>query len=321
MNFLSIEYFAAVASEHSFSKAAKRLGITQQTLSANIAALERELGCALFVRHVPLELTYAGTVFARYAQRFRRDRDALGQEMRDIAGDQAGVLRVGVAYTRSRAIMPPIVKAMQRDCPNIIVELIEGRNDQIQQWLANGDLDLAVADFAGKPAGIELMDFYNERMVLVLAQSLWMDLAATGGAANGQVDAVRTAPDERAIAAGDLSSLEHCPFLLGSPQDIDGRIADLLFRRAGFEPKVTARSDNVLTLLELCHYGMGACLCPERFLPALLDGERLRTLRVLDCGPDTAYAIQFGVPATSYRWSVIDDFISCAREVTTGVSQ
>lgn len=110
-------------------------------------------------------------------------------------------------------------------------------------------------------------------------------------------------------------------FLLGSPQDIDGRIADLLFRRAGFEPKVTARSDNVLTLLELCHYGMGACLCPERFLPALLDGERLRTLRVLDCGPDTAYAIQFGVPATSYRWSVIDDFIRCAREVTTGVSQ
>ena len=268
MNFLSIEYFAAVASEHSFSKAAKRLGITQQTLSANIAALERELGCTLFVRHVPLELTYAGTVFARYAQRFRRDRDALGQEMRDIAGDQAGVLRVGVAYTRSRAIMPPIVKAM-----------------------------------------------------LVLAQSLWMDLAATGDAANGQVDAVRTAPDERAIAAGDLSSLEHCPFLLGSPQDIDGRIADLLFRRAGFEPKVTARSDNVLTLLELCHYGMGACLCPERFLPALLDGERLRTLRVLDCGPDTAYAIQFGVPATSYRWSVIDDFIRCAREVTTGVSQ
>ena len=109
---------------------------------------------------------------------------------------------------------------LAKKCPNIIVELIEGRTDQIQQWLANGDLDLAVADFAGKPAGIELMDFYNERMVLVLAQSLWMDLAATGGAANGQVDAVRTAPDERAIAAGDLSSLEHCPFLLGSPQDI-----------------------------------------------------------------------------------------------------
>lgn len=319
MNFLSIEYFTAVASERSFSKAAKRLGITQQTLSANIAALEKELGCTLFVRHVPLELTYAGTVFARYAQRFRRDHDALDQEMRDIAGNRAGILRVGVAYTRSRAIMPPILKAMKLDCPNIVVELVEGRNDQIQQWLATGDLDLAVADFAEKPTGIELMDFYDERMVLVIAQSLWMDLAA-GEATNVQGCAASTAPNERAIAAGDLSSLEHCPFLLGNPQDIDGRIADLLFRHAGFEPKVAARSDNVLTLLELCHYGMGACLCPARFLPALLDDERLRTLRVLDCGPGTAYAIKFGVPATSYRWSAIDDFIRCARETIPGVS-
>lgn len=168
--------------------------------------------------------------------------------------------------------------------------------------------------------------FYDERMVLVIAQSLWLDLVTTG-TANSQTNIANdsaipnTIPNERAIASGDLSSLAHCPFLLGNPQDIDGRIADLLFRRAGFEPKVTARSDNVLTLLELCHYGMGACLCPERFLPALLDGERLRTLRVLDCSPDTAYAIQFGVSATPYRWSVIDDFIRCAREVTTGVSQ
>ena len=185
--------------------------------------------------------------------------------------------------------------------------------------------------------------FYDERMALVIAQSLWQDFShhiaarARRPACCAWVEphAARlkamqlpefrqgpnTIPNERAIASGDLSSLAHCPFLLGNPQDIDGRIGEILFRRAGFEPKVTARSDNVLTLLELCHYGMGACLCPERFLPALLDGERLRTLRVLDCGPDTAYAIQFGVPATSYRWSVIDDFIRCAREVTTGVSQ
>ena len=183
-----------------------------------------------------------------------------------------------------------------------------------------------MADFAEKPTGIELIDFYDERMVLVIAQSLWLDLVTTG-TANSQTNIANdsaipnTIPDERAIASGDLSSLAHCPFLLGNPQDIDGRIGEMLFRHAGFEPKVAARSDNILTLLELCHYGMGACLCPERFLPALLDAERLRTLRVLDCGPETGYAIRFGVSATPYRWSVIDDFIRCAREITTGVSQ
>ena len=167
---------------------------------------------------------------------------------------------------------------------------------------------------------------YDERMVLVIAQSLWLDLVTTG-TANSQTNIANdsaipnTIPDERAIASGDLSSSAHCPFLLGNPQDIDGRIGEILFRHAGFEPKAAARSDNILTLLELCHYGMGACLCPERFLPALLGAERLRTLRVLDCGPETEYAIRFGVSATPYRWSVIDDFIRCAREVTTGVSQ
>lgn len=81
----------------------------------------------------------------------------------------------------------------------------------------NGDLDLTVAGFAEESAGVELVDFYSEYMVLVPAQSLWTGLATAGGVANGQVDAVRTAPNKRVITVDDLSSLEHCPLLLGSP--------------------------------------------------------------------------------------------------------
>lgn len=53
-----------------------------------------------------------------------------------------------------------------------------------------------------------------------------------------------SAPDETAIGAGDLSSLERCPFLLGNPQDIDGRIGDMLFRRAGFAPVAAGREPH-----------------------------------------------------------------------------
>ena len=49
MNFQSIQYFLQVARKRSFSQAAEELFITQQTLSASIAALEKELG-----RHVRL---------------------------------------------------------------------------------------------------------------------------------------------------------------------------------------------------------------------------------------------------------------------------
>ena len=63
MNFSSMDYFVMVARERSFSRAAERLHITQQTLSAHIAKLEGELGTKLLVRNIPLELTYAGRCF------------------------------------------------------------------------------------------------------------------------------------------------------------------------------------------------------------------------------------------------------------------
>lgn len=43
MNFQSMEYFAAVAKNRSFTRAADALHITQQTLSAHIAGIERSL--------------------------------------------------------------------------------------------------------------------------------------------------------------------------------------------------------------------------------------------------------------------------------------
>lgn len=45
-------------------------------------------------------------------------------------------------------------------------------HDQLRHWLADGNLDVAVVDFTGMPTGVELVDFYQERMVLVIANSL-----------------------------------------------------------------------------------------------------------------------------------------------------
>ncbi len=108
-----------------------RLGSTPSTsaisfLSAHIASLEREVGCDLFVRHVPLELTYAGETFLRYATDFQHDHTMMMQEFDDIAHDETGILRVAVAHTRERTIMPRIIAAYQRKRPGIMVDMIEG---------------------------------------------------------------------------------------------------------------------------------------------------------------------------------------------------
>lgn len=67
MNFMSMEYFITVVHYRNITRAAAHLHITQQTLSAHMSALEKELGCQLPIRRTPLWLTYEGEVFYRYA--------------------------------------------------------------------------------------------------------------------------------------------------------------------------------------------------------------------------------------------------------------
>ena len=75
MNFLPMQYYLEVVKEKSISHAAARLHITQQTLSAHIAALEKELGCTLFRRKPDFALTYIRRYFReRSGRAFRRRR-------------------------------------------------------------------------------------------------------------------------------------------------------------------------------------------------------------------------------------------------------
>ena len=79
-----MKYFIVVADHKSITRAAEELHITQQTLSAHMAALEKELKCQLFQRRPKFELTYEGRVFYRYCQSYQRLSASMEDEFRDI---------------------------------------------------------------------------------------------------------------------------------------------------------------------------------------------------------------------------------------------
>lgn len=172
MNFHSLDYFLVLAREKNFTRAAEALHITQQSLSSHIANLERELNCTLVVRRTPLELTYAGRTFLRYAESIGQTRQAMEREFCDISENQKGELRVGIAYTRGRAIMPRLIPAFQRQYPNVEITLLEGSNDAIQKALLSGGIDLAIAAFPRPLPGAVLENYYLEHTVLCLSDGL-----------------------------------------------------------------------------------------------------------------------------------------------------
>ena len=305
MNFSSMEYFSVLAQERNFTRAAERLHITQQSLSSHIAGMEKELGSQLLVRRVPLELTYAGKVMLRYATGFQTLQNEMQREFCDISQKQKGILRVGAASTRGQMILPKTIALFQKRFPNISVELTEGSNGELHQKLLKGTIDLAIADFPENLPGISLTDLYREENVLVIEKGLFAKRFTCSAE-----------ECKRHLLAGDYSALKECPFVLGGMEDIDGRISRDILRRAGVDnPIVTAVSHNVGMLLRLSLYGVGACVCPQKIVQSVLTPQQMDSVWLFPLGTETGNCIQFGYQAQSYQWSVIEEFILCAKAV------
>lgn len=294
-----MEYFAAVADKRSFTRAADQLHITQQTLSAHIAALERELNCQLLLRRTPLELTYAGEVFLRYALQFQREYQALRHEFCDITGNQRGLLRVGIAYTRGRILMPRIISGFQERYPNVQVDLVEASNEELHARLLDGSVDLAVAAFPQSLPDIQMEEFYQEEVCMLVPRSL-LPLA-------------ERVPAGPVLSTQELAAFRKCPFLMGVPQDIGGQLGRRQLKAAGFYPQIRAQSENMETLLALCVQGVGICFCPDCLIDGTLSTRELKQLLVFRFQQDCVYPIRFGYRRQSYQWGILSQFIADAR--------
>jgi len=145
-----VRYAVVLADELHFARAAARLQIAQQTLSAQITRLEARLSLQLFVRdrrHV--ELTPAGELFTR------RGRDLLAEAqdlLADLHGSAPPPLRVDVI---TEGLTPGIIaRELRSRLPNVPLEVIQGHGlAATVAAVAEGRVDLAFGwvDGIGKP--------------------------------------------------------------------------------------------------------------------------------------------------------------------------
>lgn len=306
MNFLSIDYFIVIEEERSFSKAAERLHITQQTLSAHIANLERELGNKLFIRHVPLELTYAGKTFYNYAKDIQLKQSDMIKELQDISQKNKGIIKVGVGFSRGRSIMPSAINAFLRKYPGYSVQINEASNEVLKEQLRNGDIDIAIGIFSENLPGIILQHFYEEEIVLVIAKQLMKNVY------HKQYESVK-----RAFLNYEFSELKKCPFVIGQPEDITRNVSRSFFQTYGIVPIIKSQSRNIDTLLAMSKLGIGACFCPRSMLrdaTKLNDNNKkdyeMEVLRLQEC---SNYPISFAILSKGYCSLAVKDFILCAE--------
>src|SRR5262245_45446434 len=121
-----LRYFAAVADELHFGRAAARLAVSQPALSVQIRTLEAVAGVRQFERHSRhVALTDAGRTLAESVQRLLRDTDAALVASRQAAAGQTGELRIGFGPTLMLSTLAEVVRGYRARYPQVRLDLHE----------------------------------------------------------------------------------------------------------------------------------------------------------------------------------------------------
>ena len=293
MNLLPMTYFIEVANQQGISRAAESLQITQQTLSSHIAALERELDCTLFIRRPKFRLTAEGELFLEYCRRFVGLDRTMREEFREMSGEVAGTVRVGISQTRSLILMPKLIAEFRSRYPKVKVWLSEFANEQLLTKITNDELDIIIGDVSGERPDLLVKDLYREKMAVIIPGTPEYDPLA-----------------ETLEKTGDLKHLASWPMITNSQNDIVGRYISRVLLQHHIPPNIAAMSDIAGTCLRLCAEGVGVYLCPDLYIRNFPEIEK--TCRMLPI--PYSYPIHIAVRNFTKRAAAADRFFAYCRE-------
>jgi DNA-binding transcriptional LysR family regulator len=272
-SFHDLAAFVAVAQEHSFTRAAAKLGVSQSALSQTIRNLEARIGIRLLTRTTrSVAPTEAGErLLHGVAPRFE-EIDAELNALSKLRDKPAGTIRITSTENAANAILRPVLKRFLPIYPDIKVEIV---------------VDYGLTDIAAEryDAGIR----------------------PGGNVARGMI-AVRIGPDMRMAVVGAPSYFTRCP-PPRVPQDLTahdcinlrtpthGGLFPWEFDKDGREFRVRVEGQLVLShsglMLNAALDGLGLAYLPEEQVqPYLADGQLVRVLASW-CQPFVGYHLYY----------------------------
>lgn len=171
MLLVHVEGFLEVARLGSVSRAAKRLYVTQPTLTARLHALERDVGAELFIRtRSGMRLTDAGRAFLPYAERgvraFLDGKRVIDETNLGLAGQ----LLLAAAPAASTYLLPAVLEKFVGRHPRVEVTVRTGHSEEVLQMVLKDQVQLGIGRALRHP-DIEVIPFREEELVLVVAPS------------------------------------------------------------------------------------------------------------------------------------------------------
>jgi len=239
-----LRYFAAVARERNFTRAAEQLHIAQPPLSRQIQALEDELGLKLIDSGSrPVRLTEAGRLFYEQAVQVLERVEETIRMTRRLREAEASRLAVGFVASTLYGRLPEVIRRYRAARPGVEVSLAELTSFEQVAALKDGRIDVGFGRILFDDAALDRKLLRNEKLVAALPAK--HPLLARPGAAR-------------------LAELALAPLIVypkaPRPSYADQVLA--LFRDAGLTPPAVLEVRELQTALGLVAAEAGVCLVP-----------------------------------------------------------
>lgn len=172
MELRQLRYFLRTAETLSFSEAARRLCISQSTLSQQIRQLEQELDVQLFVRDShSVCLTDAGLQLRHTAERTLLAAEECRTQMNDMRNEVCGTVRVGVTESCASILEQPL-RDFVRMYPHANVEVHYTGTHSMQEMLYRHQLDFAMAFSPRVPdPELDAEPLFTDRLCAIMSVS------------------------------------------------------------------------------------------------------------------------------------------------------
>lgn len=261
MHLNQLRYFVSVASCRSFTQAAELHYLTQTAITQQIKALEDSLGLQLVDRRKrPIELTPAGKVFYHEAKAILARMDDAVTKAHEASAGMEGSIRIGYEKGYERSDLSDRLRAFHRRYPNILFTCVRADTDTLAEKLLAEELDLI---FAWDSTNLRINPDIDSRLDLrsQLAAALYSGhpLAA-----------------KKALRREDLSGET---ILYMTPSGAGDSFGDVhfmkLYEKAGFQPKILLKSNDIESLLIMVAAEEGISILPFYSVAKLTNADGL----------------------------------------------
>jgi DNA-binding transcriptional LysR family regulator len=170
MDFAQLTTFLEVAKSANFSRAGKKLFLSQPAVSAQIRQLEMEYGAKLLDRFgKKVRLTPAGDALLEYAEKLLTLRNESLRAVADQANTPRGTLLIGANEATCLYVLPEVFAEYHRLYSDVQINIYRNFSNKVLEKVEDGSVDVGIVTLPIKSPSLKTHSIFRDRLLLMVS--------------------------------------------------------------------------------------------------------------------------------------------------------